>query len=120
MKTLLVLFTGAVLTACTFGPNGICGPQTPAAYCDKDAYQRLLHPKPYIEYWEKAEGSDSERKRDSTECGGGGSDYAPSFGTRKIQEAKRVGETDDETRMRLEAEWRNCMGMKGYRFTRSY
>lgn len=85
-----------------------------------ETYQRLMHPKPYIEYWEKAEGSDSERKRDSTECGGGDSDYAPSFSTKKIQAAKRAGETDDETRTRLEAEWRNCMGMKGYRFTRSY
>lgn len=59
-----------VLSGCTIGNGHICGPQTPAAYCDKDAYEKLMHPKPEGAHWIK-EGMTRERRRDDyKECGG--------------------------------------------------
>nr|CUV13268.1 protein of unknown function [Ralstonia solanacearum] len=38
-----------LLSGCTIGNGHVCGPQTPALYCDREAYEKLMHPKPYIE-----------------------------------------------------------------------
>jgi len=43
----------SLLAGCTIGNGHICGPQTPLAYCDRDAYERLVHPRGLGEYWEK-------------------------------------------------------------------
>jgi len=112
MKILLVLFTGAVLTACTFGPNGICGPQTPVAYCDKDAYQRLVHPKPYIEYWEKPEMMTSKRQEDWVRCGG-----YPDGGFTLLTKRILPGETNEVAYARLKLDLQRCMIGNGYQYT---
>ena len=42
---ILILFCLSGLIGCTIGNGHICGPQTPQAYCDREAYERLIHPK---------------------------------------------------------------------------
>jgi hypothetical protein len=48
----------------------ICGPQTPLAYCDREAYQRLRHPIPNSDYWERQGMTGKIRRQDWMECGG--------------------------------------------------
>lgn len=59
-----------VLSGCTIGNGHICGPQTPAAYCDKDAYEKLMYPKPYGAHWVKEGMTREGRREDFKECGG--------------------------------------------------
>ena len=59
-----------LLTACVVGNGRICGPQTPVAYCDKEALERMLHPKPLIDDWSKAGLVSKEKIQDWIECGG--------------------------------------------------
>ena len=57
MKVMIALWfaicSSCLMIACTIGNGQICGPQTPAAYCDKIAYERLKYPKPYGAHWIK-------------------------------------------------------------------
>lgn len=115
MKWGYLICLAALLGACTFGPNGICGPQTPAAYCDKGAYQRLARPKPYLENWTKLDVTPDERRRDSAMCGGGNSD-SPGF-SHRTKAFQLSGEKENETYTRLFHEWERCMLKKGYRYT---
>ncbi len=59
-----------ILTGCTIGNGRICGPQTPAAYCDAEALSALLYPKPYIERWIKPGVSSDQKMLDWIACGG--------------------------------------------------
>lgn len=76
-----------------------------------------MHPKPYIEKWEKDGATSEMRDRDSEACGGGYGRYAPGFGEQKVKAAQRAGESDTVTYSRLHDEWQRCMLKKGYRFT---
>jgi hypothetical protein len=58
------------LMACTIGNGRICGPQTPRAYCDKEAYVKLLHPKGYGEYFVKPGMTKESWRQDWVACGG--------------------------------------------------
>jgi hypothetical protein len=70
----LKVWTGIVfaslLTACTIGNGRICGPSTPIAYCDHDAYQRLAYPKAYGKFWAKPGMTTESWRQDWVECGG--------------------------------------------------
>jgi hypothetical protein len=113
----LKLIACSALSACTIGNGMICGPQTPIAYCDREAYQRLAHPKPYIENWEKPGADAAARGQDSAACGGGSTDRAPSFGPGFIREMQQPGESENATYVRLFRDWQRCMIKKGYRYT---
>ena len=73
--------------------------------------------KPYIEYWNRAVTTPEARGQDSANCGGGSGDDPPGFGPRRIKEARRSGETENETYRRLFHDWERCMLKTGYRFT---
>lgn len=104
------------LAGCTIGNGRICGPQTPAAYCDAEAYQSLMHPKPYLQKWEKPGGTAEARIQSSADCGGGSGDK-PGFSRSKIKEAQKNDESEGQTYGRLFDEWERCMVRKGYRYT---
>ena len=82
-----------------------------------ELYQKLAHPKPYIENWEKPGTDPAVRLQDSENCGGGSTDRAPSFGPGFIKDNERVGEDDNATYTRLFRDWQRCMLKKGYRYT---
>ncbi|WP_247425012.1 hypothetical protein [Ralstonia pseudosolanacearum] len=107
----------ALLSGCTIGNGQICGPQTPAAYCDREAYEALIHPKPYIEKWEKPGTSSEMRGQASASCGGGDSDRAPLFTTAQIRAEQGPGEKEIFSYYRLHDNWQRCMLKKGYRYT---
>ena len=69
-KLLLVFSVINTLVACTFGNGRICGPQTAIADCDKEAYERLVHPKAYGEKWTKPSMTKESRRADWIDCGG--------------------------------------------------
>lgn len=103
-----------LLTSCTIGNGRICGPQTPAAYCDREAYERLMHPKAYGEYWDKpdAAGGSASWRSDWVDCGGRpngtyGTDI-PEFSSNAV-----IFAADAKKRKELTA----CMTDRGYHFT---
>lgn len=70
IKPCIAISLGLLLTACTIGNGRICGPQTPVAYCDRAAYERLAHPKAYGDYWVKPGTSVESWRQDWVGCGG--------------------------------------------------
>jgi hypothetical protein len=70
MKILLVILLCYALAGCVIGNGRICGPQTPLAYCDKKAYQALLHPIPHRDLWRKNNVSTEDIRVDWIKCGG--------------------------------------------------
>ncbi len=113
--TLLLIVASMLLTACTFGNGRICGPQTPAANCNKEAYEKLVHPKAYGEYWVKPDTSNETRGRDSIACGG--STRGPDFTSEQTEAARQPGDKNDfAADTRLSIVWVNCMKEKGYRY----
>jgi hypothetical protein len=131
----LVVCMCLTLAACTFGNGMICGPQTPRAYCDGATYERLAHPKPSLQQWEKPAMTSEGRRQDAYDCGGGRgkaspesacwatsrcpdlSDDVPVFGRNQIKAAQRPGNTENETHRLLIYDWQRCMLKKGYRYT---
>ena len=115
MKLFIKLFvlggTGMLLAACTIGNGRICGPQTPRAYCDKEAYEKLANPKTYGEYWVKPGMTKESWQQDWVACGGDSNGqygvYTPPGSPTKVvlaaqkQEAQRLG---------------SCMQSKGYTY----
>jgi len=101
------------LSGCTIGNGRICGPLTSPAYCDREAYQKLVHPTPTRDEWEKASANSDERKKDWIDCRGdldGGYSISDSeLNGREILEA--AGIKFDEMQV--------CMMKKGYRYTSS-
>ncbi|WP_143277176.1 hypothetical protein [Bordetella genomosp. 1] len=101
------------LSGCTIGNGRICGPLTSPAYCDREAYQKLVHPTPIRDEWEQASANSDERKKDWMDCGGSvNGDYGISekdMDGRSIEEASRIKFYDIQ----------RCMMKKGYRYTSS-
>jgi hypothetical protein len=114
----LKVWTGIVfaslLTACTIGNGRICGPSTPIAYCDRDAYQRLAHPKTYGEFWTKPGMTTESWRQDWMACGGmKNGDYTinvPQFSTTAV-----IQEGSKKTIQKLDI----CMKNKDYFFQRT-
>lgn len=103
------------LMACTIGNVHIWGPQTPQAYCDREAYECLIHPKGFGEYWEKPDSKSEIWRADWVKCGGmddGGysTDEPPRSSTAVILAASK--------KKRLELG--SCMRSKGYIITREW
>ena len=100
------------LMACTIGNGHICGPQTPQAYCDREAYERLMHPKGIGEYWEKPDKTVEGWRSDWVTCGGRpNGDYSTDTPPRSTHEVIR--EASDK---KLKELW-TCMTTKNYYFT---
>jgi len=114
IKLWILIFMNPVLAACVIGNGHICGPQTPLAYCDKEAYEKLLHPTPQLHYWQKPGMTEEGRREDSFNCGGLREDSQPSLSP-KEESLRRPNETIWQTRERLHIVWTNCMKAKGYR-----
>ncbi|RKQ57934.1 hypothetical protein C8E02_2239 [Vogesella indigofera] len=113
MRRLFILFLLVSLSACTIGNGHICGPQTPIFYCDKEAYDKLLHPKPFVELWHKPAVSSNIRLNDWVSCGGYGD------GNFTLQSKKMFpGEDDNKAYKRLRTEMYRCLIDKGYRYER--
>ena len=109
------LFVILLIGGCTFGNGQICGPQTPIAYCDKEAYEKLAHPKPYGTFWIKDGVSDEQRLLDIKECGGNSVDVK--FTLEQYQFFREPKDKDDiPAFFRLRTAWEQCMALKGYRF----
>ena len=82
----------ALLAGCTIGNWRICGPQTPAAYCDAKALKALLHPTPYFDLWAKPGASTEEKLTDWLACGGeANGEFIPS------EEMKNVWRKPEDT-----------------------
>ncbi|NOT16341.1 MAG: hypothetical protein HOP21_12395 [Methylotenera sp.] len=99
-----------LLTSCVIGNGRICGPQTPVAYCDKEALDRLLHPKSPVDYWDKEGMANEVRLQDWIECGGRfDGNYTPS---------KRLPEEKDDFAASRRALYsiQRCMLKKGYHY----
>ena len=104
------------LTACTVGNWNICGPQTPAAYCDSDAYEKLAHPGPYGTHWTKEGITKESRLDDIAACGSARTEYI-GFSEEKLKAEKRPEDPNDiAAYLRLRASWAKCMESKGYRY----
>ena len=116
VKRLLAMSICSALSACTIGNGMICGPQTPKAYCDRAAYEKLAHPKPFIELWEKTGTSAEQRSLDWVACGGANNgDFSPTIG--RLKDEKFPGEVDyNAAHSRLQQTLKQCMVTKGYRY----
>lgn len=114
IKLWLVILASYLLTACTIGNGRICGPQTPAAHCDKQAYERLKYPKPYGAHWIKNGMTKESRLDDTLACGSGRTEYVL-FSDEKIQAAKQPEDLhDSKVEERMSKQWVSCMRDKGY------
>jgi hypothetical protein len=107
----MLMVASTILTACTFGNGRICGPQTPVANCNKETYEKLVHPKAYGEYWVKPDMTKESWRQDWVECGGRSngqySGDAPSGSTSEVFSASW-----EKARKKLDA----CMQSKGYEY----
>lgn len=111
-----VICTSCLLTACTIGNGQICGPQTPAAYCDKEAYERLKYPKPYGAHWIKEGMPKESRRKDIAACGAKGNESV-NFLPYEIQAVKQPEDFNDVmAEARLTKKWASCMRDKGYTY----
>lgn len=100
------------LTACYIGPGGICGPQTPIAYCQsKEEQDKLLRPKPYRDYWIKSDMNEDQKKRDWLACEGSENGNF-SWDSRKML----PNETNVTSRLRQSSELKDCMTQRGYHY----
>lgn len=103
-----------LLGGCTIGNGRICGPQTPAAYCDAKALKALLHPPPYLEAWAKPGASSEEKMTDWLACGGSANgQFVPS------EEMKKVWRRPEDTSSvpsyhRADYQFQRCLLGKGF------
>lgn len=109
MKKLWIPFL-CVLNGCTIGNGHICGPQTPAAYCDKDAYEKLMYPKPYGAHWVKEGMTLETRKHDFTECGGDSVTFKVGYEKQRDQTTADYFEGLNKHTMKVHS----CMRAKDY------
>jgi len=101
----------AMLSGCVIGNGTICGPQTPLAYCDRQAYQKLVHPTPTRDYWEMASATSDDRRKDWMDCGGNlGGEYG-------ISEKEMNGKTGLEAARIKFDDMQVCMMKRGYHYT---
>lgn len=102
-----------LLSGCIVGNGTICGFQTPMVECDKEAYERAIHPKPFVELWSKPGVSPETRLSNWVTCGGYGN------GNFTLQSKKMLlGEDDNKAYRRLRVEMYRCLIDKGYRYER--
>lgn len=107
-----------MLAGCTIGNWNICGPQTPAAYCDAKALDALLRPKPYRDHWVKEGASEIEKRLDWVACGGSQDGWwNPSETT--LQAFQRLDDPDEffPAYRRAGAEFQRCLIRRGLRWT---
>jgi hypothetical protein len=105
------------LGGCTVGNWRICGPQTPAIYCDAKALNEMLNPRPSIDKWEKPGGSPSEKLADWIDCGGQpDGNFVP---TEAMQDVWRgLEETSKLSAYQLaRVQFQRCVLGKGLRWT---
>lgn len=111
LKLLCSVCLSSILGACAFGNGMICGPQTALADCNKEVYEKLVHPKAYGEHWIKAGMTKESWREDWVACGGRPSgDYsseAPDGSTTAVIQAD-----SKRTSKRLGS----CMQSKGYEY----
>jgi hypothetical protein len=104
----------AFLGGCTIGNWRICGPQTPAAYCDAKALKALLNPPPYSDVWVKPGASSAEKMTDWLACGGSANgEFIPS------EEMKKVWRRPEDTSSvpayhRADDQFQRCLLGKGF------
>ncbi len=109
------LFCVSGLIGCTIGNGHICGPQTPQAYCDREAYERLMHPKGLGEYWQKPGMTVDSWRADWVACGGRpNGDYSTDTPQRSSQELIREDSSKKTKQLWI------CMTSKDYYFTGKY
>ena len=70
IKWIIISHILLVTASCTIGNWNICGPQTPRANCDREASEKLLHPTPLSDEWEKEGVNHEDRRQDWIACGG--------------------------------------------------
>lgn len=105
----------SLLAGCTIGNGHICGPQTPLAYCDREAYERLVHPKGLGEYWEKPGMTKESWRVDWIDCGGNpNGTYSTRIPPKSTQQV-----INDEFSKKSKEIW-VCMTNKGYQYTAKY
>ena len=109
MKKYALIIVVILFTGCTIGNGHICGPQTPTAYCNKEAYEKLMHPKPYGAHWIKEGMARESRRVDYMQCGGG-SDLREGYGVKSVQSNKEFFDGFNVHTHQL----MNCMKSKGY------
>ena len=103
-----LLVVSALLTGCC--PNG-------CFVVHGDLYERLAHPKPYIENWEKLGADSAVRAQDAINCNSAFR-FVPQFiAQEQVEAARRADETENDTYHRLMYDWQRCMIRKGYRYT---
>ena len=111
----LILFCVSGLMGCTIGNGHICGPQTPQAYCDREAYERLMHPKGLGEYWEKPGMNVDVWRADWVSCGGNpNGSYSTDTPPRSSQELIRENFSKKSKEIWI------CMTSQNYHFTGKY
>ena len=111
IRLCIVLSSGFLFAACTIGNGRICGPQTPRAYCDKEAYNRLAHPKTYGEYWVKPNMTKESWRADWVSCGGDPSGQYGAY-VQPGSTSQVIGAASDNKAQKLAS----CMQSKGYEY----
>ena len=86
----------------------------------EEAYQKLMHPKPYGIHWTKEGITEEQRRKDSWACGAAETPLAADhviFSKEQLQREKRPDDKDDfAPRTRLTKAWIACMQAKGYHY----
>jgi len=105
LKILLALILCALVSSCGLlcqAGTGTCGMSS------EDAH-KLLHPKPYRDYWSKPAMTDEGRKADWVACGGSENGNF-SWDSRRML----PGETNETSRLRQSSELKACLTPRGY------
>lgn len=108
-KKMASSLTLAFLAGCAIGNGQICGPQTPAAYCDSNAYKQLTQPPPLRDSWVGS--SLQSRAQDWVHCGGS------SDGWFDVQTNDPSGNDYNQKAKEKSHSIQRCMLKNGYRYT---
>lgn len=107
----LILWLCSVLAAC-YKSCASGDPLGLFTYCPKETRDALMHPKPYLHYWEKDDMTAERRLKDWVTCGGNSDG---SFSWKEVE--RRAGENGDQSSKRQSAQHQRCMISAGYRYT---
>lgn len=110
LKWTLVVNIIFSIGGCTIGNWNICGPQTPRANCDREASQKLLHPTPLSDEWEKPGVASEARRQDWISCGGDERGWY-------LVATKSTGIKYNTESAVIHHNIQRCMLAKGYRYT---
>jgi hypothetical protein len=115
MKSITFLSLLFLLGGCTIGNWQICGPQTPTADCDKEAYEALVHPKPYGAHWVKEGMTRESRRADLAACGSPDGEEVDDFPPDQMEAARLPSDPNEiNALLRLREGVGRCMQEKGY------